>query len=282
MIDVHLALKIGFIGYRNQAERLINIIKSRTDSKIKCIYHPTKTFDDSLFTNNFDDLLECDAVIISSPNNTHFEYITKLQNFDGYIFCEKPPVTSLNELEELKKNTELKTTRIFFNFNHRFSQFSNILGNKKIIDQLGIINHIQIISTHGLAFKKEYPTSWRADGGDNLHNILETVTIHYIDLLNYHFGKIKSKFYSPKLISKNGSSFDSCHLLLSYENGITSSIFNSYASPLVNEICILGTNGILNIRNNELTIRCPRDTFDSKGFFISSPIKHKEAFHMEE
>lgn len=282
MIDVPLALKIGLIGYRNQAERLIDIIKSRADSKLECIYHPTKKFDDSLFTNRFDDLLVCNAIIISSPNDTHYKYLTKLQNFDGYIFCEKPPVTSINELEKLRKNTESKYAKIFFNFNHRFSKFSNILRNKEIIEHLGIINHIQIISTHGLAFKKEYPTSWRADGTNNLHNILETVTIHYIDLLNYHFGKVKSKFYSPKLISKNGSSYDSCHLFLSYENGITASIFNSYASPLVNEICILGTNGSLNIRNNELTVSYPRDTFNAKGFFIAPPIKHRETFHVAE
>jgi len=106
VIDVHLALKIGLIGYRNQAERLIDIIKSRADSKLECIYHPTKKFDDSLFTNRFDDLLVCDAIIISSPNDTHYKYLTKLQNFDGYIFCEKPPVTSINDLEKLRKNDD--------------------------------------------------------------------------------------------------------------------------------------------------------------------------------
>jgi predicted dehydrogenase len=108
------------------------------------------------------------------------------------------------------------------------------------------------------------------------------VTIHYIDLLNYHFGNIKSKFYTPKLVSKNGSSFDSCHLLLSFENGITASIFNSYASPVVNEISVIGTNGVLNIRNNELSIRSPRDTFNSEGFFEMPPITHREKFHIED
>ena len=44
---------------------------------------------------------------------------------------------------------------------------------------------MNIISTHGLAFKKGYEESWRADGKNNLHNILDTVSIHYLDLFSW-------------------------------------------------------------------------------------------------
>ena len=257
-----MALKLGLIGYRNHAQRLIDIIDSNPNVNLKCIYHPTKKSDASLFTNNFNDLFECDAVIISSPNQTHFNYLQKLHEYNGYIYCEKPPVSSNSELIELKKFSNTRISKTYFNFNHRFSSFSNVLKNSSLIEKLGIINHINIISSHGLAFKDEYTSSWRADGKKNLHNILETVTVHYLDLLNYHFGNIKVKSYTPKLISKNGSSFDSCHLSLYLNSDISVSIFNSYATPIINEITVIGTNGILEIRNNELLIRNPRDTFD--------------------
>ena len=277
-----MVLKVGLIGYRNHAQRLIDIINSNPNSNLMYIFHPTKKFDDPLFTTNFDNLLECDVVVISSPNKTHFNYLQKLQNFKGYIFCEKPPVSSSIELKKLHKIFKKKSSKGFFNFNHRFNTFSKILKNKSIIGKLGIINHINIVSSHGLAFKKEYSSSWRANGKNNLHNILETVTIHYVDLLNFHFGNIQPQSYSPKLVSKNGSAFDSCHLSLLLNNNTTVSIFNSYATPVINEISIIGTNGILNIRNNQLTLSYPRNTFNSKGFFKSPPIKHKVKFSMEE
>ena len=45
-----------------------------------------------------------DAIIISSPNETHFKYLTLiLEKFKGYIFCEKPPVTELAELKKLEE-----------------------------------------------------------------------------------------------------------------------------------------------------------------------------------
>jgi predicted dehydrogenase len=145
-----------------------------------------------------------------------------------------------------------------------FQNFKNYLISKTI----GKILHISIISSHGLAFKKEYLESWRANGENNLNNILNTVSIHFLDLLNLHFGIPKYSFYNPSLISGNGTAFDTDLIVLKYNNDISASILNSYASPLINEISILGTNGYLTIRDQKLILYSPRDNFDSDGFFI--------------
>jgi predicted dehydrogenase len=264
-----LVLKIGIIGYKNHAARLIDILENRTDCNIDFIYHPKKSFNDKRHTNDLDDLYNCDAVFISSPNITHFDYIETLQqNFNGYIFCEKPPTTNLNELEKLEKLPEILKNKLFFNFNFRFSEINQTFKNYFISETIGKIIHISIISSHGLAFKKEYLESWRANGENNLNNILNTVSIHFLDLLNLHFGIPKYSSYNPSLISKNGTAFDTDFLLLKYNNGISASILNSYASPLINEISILGTNGYLTIRDQKLILYSPRDNFDSDGFFI--------------
>jgi hypothetical protein len=73
------------------------------------------------------------------------------------------------------------------------------------------------------------------------------------------------------LISKKGTSFDTTYLVIEYENDVSLSIFNSYATPLINEISIIGTNGHLAIRNNKLEIYSPRDTFDKNGLFSNPP-----------
>lgn len=282
MIGVQLVIKIGLIGYRNHASRLLRLLEQRSDCKLDFIYHPTKLFKDPRATNNLSELFECDAILIASPNHTHYEYLEKLlKKFKGYIFCEKPPVTSLMEIEKLEKLDVGKKSRIFFNFNYRFSEINNNLINQLKSASIGKIIHINMIYTQGLAFKKEYEKSWRADGEKNLHNISETVSIHYLDLLNLHFGNIKKLFYFPRLVSKNGTSYDTSYFTLQYDTGVTASILNSYASPSIDEITIIGTNGYFTIKNNELSIYSPRDTFNSKGFFISPPIIEKCSFSME-
>jgi predicted dehydrogenase len=271
VIDVLLVLSLGIIGYRKHAGKLISFLEKNPECKINYVYHPTKSLDDR-FTNDFSNLYDCDAVIIASPNKTHYEYIEKLtKNFKGYIFCEKPPVISLAELEKLEKLPEEWKQKIFFDFMLRFSDLSELIKNKINSDELGMIVHIDIHMTKGLAFKKEYANSWRADGKTNLHNILDANTIHHIDLVNLYLGKIDKLTYFPSLVSKNGTSFDTSYVILRYENGVTLSIFNSYATPLINDISIIGTNGHLTIRNNHLEIQSPRDTFDKNGLFTNPP-----------
>ena len=283
MIDVQLVLNLGIIGYRKHAAKLISFIEERSDCKINFIYHPTKQLEDSRFTNNFSDLYSCDAVVISSPNQTHFDYIEKLtKNFNGYIFCEKPPVTNYNELEKLNNLPSNQKKKMFFDFTFRFSDLNNLIKQEMHSEELGQIIHIDIFGSKGLAFKKEYAGSWRADGKNNLHNILDANTIHYVDLINLHLGKIDKAFYLPSLFSKKGTSYDTSYVVLQYENGVTLSIFNSYATPLINEVLIIGTNGYCTIRNNQLLIHSPRDTFDKDGLFTNPPIIRSLDFNLSE
>ncbi|WP_369598061.1 Gfo/Idh/MocA family protein, partial [Mesonia mobilis] len=149
------------------------------------------------------------------------------------------------------------------------SLFEEIIKDK----HLGKIINVNIISTHGLAFKKEYKKSWRSKG--NLHSVLDTVTVHFIDMLNLHFGKPKKIQYYTKLVAKTGIAYDTVNVDITYKNGINAQILNSYASPSVNEISILTSNSWIVFRKNEFIIYHPRDTFDKKGFFKDPPIYKK-------
>lgn len=267
--DVQLAVRIGVIGLRNHAERLKIILEGRDDCQVCFLYHPSKKIDDIRSTNDISDIYEMDAVFITSPNDTHVKYIELLlKNSNAYIFCEKPPATNEIELKILQDMTDNDRKRIFFNFNFRFSQLNEIIETQLATNEIGKIINIVIIASQGLAFKDNYVESWRADGEKNLHNIIETVSIHYLDLLNFHF-IIKEIIYRPSLVSGKGTSFDTSHLFITYQNGVTATIFNSYATPYVNEVFIIGTNGYCLLENDNLQIRYPRDTFDSKGFFIT-------------
>jgi predicted dehydrogenase len=274
--------KIGIIGFGNHASRIISILEKFSNIEIYKIFHPTKIVLENIGTNQFEDLYDCDCILILSPDDTHFEYISKLsQNYDGYIFCEKPIVIKLNELSKLENIDEDKKKKIFFNFNFRFSKISEILKKGIADKKIGEINYISIISTHGLAFKKEYLDSWRSDKKKNYHNILDSLAIHYLDLILFQIGNIKNLNYYPRLISKNGNSYDTCRLTLETEH-VSTVIYCSYANPKINEIVIIGTNGYITIRDNKKEIFCPRDIFDPKGFFIKPPMIENEDFNFED
>ena len=274
--------KIGIIGFGNHASRIISILKKFKNIEIYKIFHPTKIVLQNIGTNKFDDLYDCDCILILSPDDTHFEYISKLsKNYNGYIFCEKPVVTKLDELKKLENINEDKKKKIFFNFNFRFSKLSEIIKNEINKKKIGEISYINILSTHGLAFKKEYLDSWRSDKQKNQHNILDSLAIHYFDLILFHMGNVKNLNYYPRLVSKNGSSYDTCRLVLETENASVI-IYCSYANPKINEIVIIGTDGYITIRNNKKEMFCPRDTFDPKGFFIKPPMIENEDFDFED
>jgi predicted dehydrogenase len=275
-----LAVNIGIIGYRNHSKRIINLLEKRKDTTIDYIFHPTKSLG-KYSTNNLSDLYDCDAVFITSPNCTHFEYISEfLKNSKSFIFCEKIPVTNGKDLEKLEKLSKINKKKIFFNFNHRFSKTNDIIKKQILSSQIGDISNIHITVAHGLAFKKGYASTWRANK-KNMHNLLETVSIHYVDFLNHNFGKIKEISYFPSNISKLGKSYDTNHTVIKYQSGIIASITNSYASPYINEISMIGTNGFFTLRNNNMILYSPRDTFDSAGFFKSPQIKRKNKFSMK-
>jgi len=278
-----LTRKIGFIGYRNHAKKLLDIVEDKKDFEVSQIYHPTKNLDDSRSTNNLKDLYECDGIVIASPNTTHFEYLKDIiENSNCLIYCEKPPVTSLEGIDYLEGLSSEQKKRIFFGFNLRFTKLNDLLKEHSRSEKLGEIIQINIIISQGLAFKEKYLADWRSDGKNNLHNMIENNSIHWIDLMIFNFGKTTNANYLPRLISNNGTSFDTNSVNLQFESGIVASIFTSYATPLVENITIVGTNGFIVIKDGKMEISYPRDTFDENGLFTNPKNKEEFVYHFRD
>jgi len=68
---------------------------------------------------------------------------------------------------------------------------------------------------------------------------------------------------------------------LQFENGIVASIFTSYATPLVENIVIVGTNGFAIIKDGKMEISYPRDTFDENGLFTNPKNKEEIDFSLQ-
>ena len=146
-------LNICIIGDGIHSKRIQSILNTK---KIKFeIFKPKNKV--NYAKKNLNELKKFNTFFITSPDNTHFHYINKLYRF-GYIFCEKPPCTNIKQLVLLKK---IKSRKIFYNFNYRFSEFYKILKNRKKYN-LGKLLYGTIISGHALGLKKDYQKNWRS------------------------------------------------------------------------------------------------------------------------
>ena len=183
-------MKIGIIGYKNQANRILECISEYNSDCEIVVFHP-KVVGLNVTTNVFSDLFCCECVFVCSPNSTHFSYIKKLlenKNFLGKIFCEKPPVSNLANLKKLRLLLSNGNQDVYFNFNFRRSRVSNMLKNE--FDLLGHPIQVNLSLTHGLAFKSGYLNSWRSKKELHPLGVLETVGVHWIDLFINLFGRV--------------------------------------------------------------------------------------------
>ena len=267
-------MKVAIIGYKNHAGRILNIIKNDLLLHDVVVFHPDKK-NDIINTNNFNDVLNTKCVFVASPNSTHFYYIKKLldKSYQGKIFCEKPPVTNISDLNKLNSKDSLYK-QLYFNFNFRKTILFNTLKDCKI----GKILSVNLNLTHGLAFKESYADSWRSKSKTHDLGILETVGIHWIDLFSLLFGSVVDKKIISNNFSENGEVFDTSDIILKHSSRSVTKIFVSYASCKYFNLVCQGTDGVLEIDSNRLIVRSPRDVFDKNGYFILPSINKKENY----
>jgi|TARA_B100001964_G_C14219088_1_gene594366 hypothetical protein len=250
--------KIGIVGKGSQYNRISKILRKKKINYF--LYKPnnTKYYD----YKEFNKLKNCEIIFILSPNESHFNYINKFYK-NKYIFCEKPPVISKKQLSRIKKISHKK---IYFNYNFRYSTIAQILSNLRKYE-FGDLLYANIISGHGLGFKKEYKKSWRSNIKFCKKGVFEIVSVHWLDLINYYFKILKIRKPSLINILKKGSSYDNCYSKIYIKNNCEVDIFSSYSTPLVNKILFIFKNGLIEQNNNFIEIRGPALNLDKNHFF---------------
>ncbi len=132
-----------------------------------------------------------------------------------------------------------------------------------------------IITTHGLAKKKEYPKMWRSKRKLSPKGVFETVSIHWIDFINFNFEIKKIAQISLKNLSHKGTSFDNSYIDLKLKNNANINIFNSYNSPYCNKALFVFSNGIIEKDEKSIKIFGPLENYNKKNFFIKPKLIKK-------
>ena len=251
-------MKAGLIGNGYHSKRIQEILKRKNINFF--LYKPSRP--NYYNIEDFEKIKKCDVIFIITPNKTHLDYIKKLYS-KRYIFCEKPPVNSIKDLKNLKK---VNSKKIYFNYNFRFSKISQIL-EKRDQYKVGKLIYANLITSHGLALKEEYKNNWRSNLKKSPKGVYEVISIHWIDLINFHFNINIIK--KPKLLNHSGigNSFDTSLVEIITSDSSLVNVFSTYNSAYSKRLFFLFENGIIEQYDNIVSVRGPAINLDKRGFF---------------
>lgn len=216
------------------------------------------------------DVVNSNIIFIMSPNNTHIDYLKKLSKiYKGYVYCEKPPI---NKYEDFEIFDLINPSKVFFGFNHRFSEFQQFILDTKANYDFGELININIHMSYPFSVKDNYKKSWKSDNTKSPYGVIENLGIHYLDLAVSLMGKVNKVFLNSTNLNNAGTADDTASISLLHENGAASNIFVSYATLAKESLYFTFKSGDISYNGEEFKSYYPRETFNPEGLSICPPV----------
>lgn len=273
-----MTLRVGVIGTRNHAARMLRLALSQPDVGSATVFHPDRerlamaniaTSDTVKTTTDLDELISADAVIVCSPSDTHAAYVARLLDGDAFILCEKPLAVNHEELTWYRSLASAARRRIFCNLNYVYTDLALHAQKAVATGRLGKAIHAQFTATHGLAFRESFAENWRLQQQDVFSTIVGNLGIHYIDLFAALFGSVQDCQVQRAAWSPKTQGADSCLMTATTVDGGSASIYLSYATSYCNSARVMFTDGALVLDDGCVFEYAPRDHVDADGRFAT-------------
>ncbi|WP_317917149.1 Gfo/Idh/MocA family oxidoreductase [Vibrio sp. MACH09] len=203
---------------------------------------------------------EVDAIVVVTPTQFHKDIVVAAANAGKHVFCEKPMAGSAEECDAMIEACKANNVKLQLGFMRRFDE--SFQKGKEIIEnkQVGEVTMIKSL-THG----PSEPKAWMFDISDSAGPIGE-VNSHDLDTLRWYAGSevkmihaIGRNFRSPEIASDYPDYYDTCAVLLEFENGVLGMVdgaqYVQYGYDARAEI--LGTHGIAKVgcqKNNNVEL----------------------------
>ncbi len=193
---------------------------------------------------------DIDAVIVVTPTQYHRDVVIAAANAGKHVFCEKPMASDENECDEMIDACRENGVKLQVGFMRRFDR--NFRRGKQLLDE-GRVGPVTLIksNTYGPSEPKEWMFNVRKSYGP-----IGEVNSHDFDTLRWYAGSevkmihaIGNNFRSPEVKEAYPEYYDTCSVLLEFENGvlgmITGAQYVRYGYDARTEI--LGTKGIIKV-----------------------------------
>ena len=195
-----------------------------------------------------------DAVSVVTPTQFHREIVVAAAQAHKHVFCEKPMASTVEECDEMIEACSANGVKLQLGFMRRFDR--NFRRGKEMLDS-GAIGKVTLLKSN--TYGPSRPKPWMFDVRRNYGPIGE-VNSHDFDTLRWYAGSevrmihaIGHNFRSPEVAAEYPEYYDTCSVLLEFENGIVGSItgaqYVGYGYDSRTEI--LGTKGIIKVGSQD-------------------------------
>lgn len=133
---------------------------------------------------------DLDAIIISTPNSTHYPIAMKALESDLHVLCEKPIALTYAQAREMAETARAKRLKTLVPFTYSFMPTARYL--KELIDggYLGKPYHLNMRYYTGYAREGDY--RWRFDRKIAGSGVIGDLGSHFLYLAEWFFGEISA------------------------------------------------------------------------------------------
>ena len=130
-----------------------------------------------------------DAVVVSTPDDTHYDMVMAALDAGLHVICEKPVALNADRARQMLDKAEAAGVKHMVY--HTFRWFPNYRYVKQLLDEgyVGRPYHGSFRYVAGYGRSSKY--LWRFDG-DRAHGVLGDLGSHCIDLARWYMGDIES------------------------------------------------------------------------------------------
>lgn len=183
---------------------------------------------------------EVDAVMILTPPKYHHQIAIDAAEAGKHVFCEKPFAMNYVEAEDMVDACEDNKVKLMAGFNFRFvPQYKKI---KEMIEK-GLFG--TLVGGHSTMFSNAF--AWpsvskfqykKAEGGGALFEM----GVHYIDLMNWFFGKAKSVNAKISTLTNDVIDDTAC-VFIQYDCGASCAVYTGWNHLSINTLTVIGLDG---------------------------------------
>jgi predicted dehydrogenase len=228
-------IKIGLIacGKIARCHHVPEMLKLANKAEITALYDVKKSAAkslkkelslDSKIYDSIDALLQSDvdAVIISTPNNSHCQFTMQAIKAGKHVLVEKPMAVNLKDAD--KMIAAAKAAKLHLQVNQSLRYIPTYIKIKELVDS-GIIGepmHIRCIRASASSPDKGWsPGAKWFITKEYAGGVVRDIAVHMADMMGWYFGDIASIYAITKILGKDCEVTDNVSAVMEFANGAT-------------------------------------------------------------
>ncbi|MEI6846333.1 MAG: Gfo/Idh/MocA family oxidoreductase, partial [Candidatus Firestonebacteria bacterium] len=220
--------KVGIIGFGKMGRKHFESFKRIPGVSICGVYDidPNKARESGVKTclQPSELIKGCDIICISTPTDTHKQYILEALEAKKPVFVEKPLCRTMEEAEEIMK--AVKKNKVKFMVGHVVRYFNQYAALKKTLDD-GCVGKTAVARITRCSRFPKASNNW-FNSREKSGGVILDLMIHDIDFLIWCFGDVE-RVYAKDISWGKIQNIDYALAILRFKNGVIAHLEASWA-----------------------------------------------------